>query len=54
VCGRFGLFSPAEIIIAKFGIKETTIDLTPRYNVAPEQDIAVVVQNDAQKLLEMR
>jgi putative SOS response-associated peptidase YedK len=54
MCGRFGLFSPAEIIVAKFGIKETTIELAPRYNVAPEQDIAVIIQNDARKLVEMR
>jgi hypothetical protein len=47
MCGRFGLFSPAEILVAKFGIKETTMGLTPRYNVAPEQDIAVIIQNDA-------
>lgn len=54
VCGRFTFFSPAEGLAVKFGITEIAAELAPQYNVAPEQDIAVIVQNDARKLDEMR
>ncbi|RDE14783.1 MAG: hypothetical protein C4K47_03630 [Candidatus Thorarchaeota archaeon] len=54
MCGRFGLFSPAGILVAKFGIGQVMAELKPRYNVAPEQEIAVIIQNDVRKLVEMR
>lgn len=54
MCGRFGLFSPAEILVAKFDMKQVIADLKPRYNVAPEQDIAVIIENDGRNLVDMR
>ena len=54
MCGRFSFFSPAEVLAAKFGVAEVAAELTPRYNVAPEQDIAVVIQDDVRRLVDMR
>lgn len=41
MCGRFAFYSPAEAAAALFGTT-ATVDLAPRYNVAPTQDIAAI------------
>ena len=41
MCGRFAFYSPTEAAAALFGVT-VAIDLTPRYNIAPTQDIAAV------------
>lgn len=41
MCGRFAFYSPAEATAALFGAGGT-LDLEPRYNVAPTQQIASV------------
>ncbi len=41
MCGRFAFYSPTEAAAALFGVTGA-IDLTPRYNIAPTQDIAAV------------
>ena len=41
MCGRFAFYSPAEATAALFGVTGAT-DFTPRYNIAPTQDIAAV------------
>lgn len=41
MCGRFTLATPAEIIAAAFDITEP-VELRPRYNIAPSQDVVVV------------
>ncbi|MDJ0908901.1 MAG: SOS response-associated peptidase [Woeseiaceae bacterium] len=41
MCGRFAFYSPTEATAALFGVTGAT-DLTPRYNIAPTQDIAAV------------
>lgn len=41
MCGRFAFYSPVEAAAALFGVKAAT-DFTPRYNIAPTQDIAAV------------
>ena len=41
MCGRFAFYSPAEATAALFGV-EASVDLEPRYNVAPTQDIAAI------------
>ncbi|GIX16398.1 MAG: DUF159 family protein [Rhodothalassiaceae bacterium] len=42
MCGRFLLTSPAEAIRRRFGVEAAGLDLRPRYNIAPGQDILVV------------
>jgi putative SOS response-associated peptidase YedK len=44
VCGRFAFYSPAEAAAALFGVS-TSLDVPPRYNIAPTQDIAAI-RND--------
>jgi putative SOS response-associated peptidase YedK len=41
MCGRFAFYSPSEATAALFGASGT-VDVTPRYNIAPTQDIAAV------------
>ena len=54
VCGRFSVFSPEEILVANFVATEVTAIPTPRYNIAPEQDIVVIIRSDACRLVDMR
>jgi putative SOS response-associated peptidase YedK len=41
MCGRFAFFSPREAIQELFDV-ECTVDLKPRYNVAPTQQVLAV------------
>jgi len=41
MCGRFAFYSPAEATAALFGVGEA-LEIKPRYNIAPTQDIAAV------------
>jgi putative SOS response-associated peptidase YedK len=44
MCGRFEIHSTLEIIAKLFGIDPLGFDIKPNYNVAPSQDIAIVVR----------
>ena len=46
MCGRFAFYSPSEATAALFGASGS-IDLQPRYNIAPTQDIAAVREGEA-------
>ena len=52
MCGRFAFYSPAEAAAALFGVS-TAIELKPRYNIAPTQDVAAVRETDAGRELVM-
>jgi len=41
MCGRYTITSPAQVIADVFGVAEP-IELAPRYNVCPGQDVPVV------------
>ncbi|MEW6268200.1 MAG: SOS response-associated peptidase, partial [Thermodesulfobacteriota bacterium] len=41
MCGRYTITSPAQVIAEAFGVDEP-IELAPRYNVCPGQDVPVV------------
>jgi putative SOS response-associated peptidase YedK len=41
MCGRFAFYSPAEATAALFGAAGS-LDIGPRYNIAPTQDIAAI------------
>lgn len=41
MCGRFAFYSPAEAAAALFGV-ESSLDIEPRYNIAPTQRVAAV------------
>ena len=41
MCGRFAFYSPSEAAAALFGVSGS-IDIGPRYNIAPTQDVAAI------------
>ena len=55
MCGRFAFYSPSEAAAALFGVA-ASIDLKPRYNIAPTQDIAAIrnAEDDARELVMLR
>ncbi len=55
MCGRFAFYSPAEATAALFGAT-TSVDIRPRYNIAPTQDIAAVRESgdDGRELVMLR
>jgi putative SOS response-associated peptidase YedK len=51
MCGRFTLHSSPASISEQFGLKKSdTAALKPRYNIAPSQPIAAVVQDPKRRL----
>ena len=57
MCGRFAFYSPAEATAALFGAAGA-LDVGPRFNIAPTQDIAAVrdceEQADGRELVALR
>jgi len=43
MCGRYTLTSPDELV-HEFGLGELPFPLAPRYNIAPSNEVPVVVQ----------
>lgn len=41
MCGRFAFYSPTEATAALFGVEDAS-PVTPRFNIAPTQDIAAI------------
>jgi putative SOS response-associated peptidase YedK len=54
MCGRFALLTHAEALIERFEVEEVIKRPDPRYNIAPSQNITVVVQREVRQLTEMR
>ncbi len=46
MCGRFAFYSPSEATAALFGASGS-LEMKPRYNIAPTQDVAAI-RNDAE------
>jgi len=44
MCGRFTLITPAEVLADLFGV-DHEFAVRPRYNIAPTQEVAMVVQD---------
>jgi len=47
MCGRFAFYSPSEAVAALFGVTQS-IDVKPRYNIAPTQYIAAIRRDENQ------
>ena len=45
MCGRYRLARKKEILAETFDVEETAVEWSPRYNVAPGQDVVVVRQD---------
>jgi putative SOS response-associated peptidase YedK len=52
MCGRYTLKSGGDVIVGLFGLAEE-LEIEPRYNIAPTQQIPVVLEEDGRKLEEM-
>lgn len=51
MCGRFEIHSAREIIAQVFQLGPAAFDVIPNYNVAPGQDVAMVVHDGTQNRL---
>jgi putative SOS response-associated peptidase YedK len=45
MCGRFAFYSPSEATAALFGVN-ASLEVQPRYNIAPSQTIAAIRNNE--------
>ena len=55
MCGRFAFYSPSEAAAALFGVS-SSLDIEPRYNIAPTQNIAAIRidEQGARELVSLR
>ena len=55
MCGRFAFYSPSEAAAALFGVA-ATVEVQPRYNIAPTQFVAAIRndQNEQRELVMLR
>jgi putative SOS response-associated peptidase YedK len=54
MCGRFEIHSAPDIIAKIFGTAEGDIESPPRYNIAPGQDILIVINDGKRKFINSR
>ena len=45
MCGRFNFLTHKKAVEERFGVKKFEFDVVPRYNIAPTQQIAVILQD---------
>jgi len=53
MCGRYTMHHTAQQIEVRFGISEARATTTERYNIAPTQDVPIVVEEEGARYLEM-
>lgn len=46
MCGRFNLFTSIEIITEELNVERVLFDPPPRYNIAPTQTVAAVIEDE--------
>jgi len=52
MCGRFSRTSPAEAIVERFAVTtRAEVDLRPRYNVCPGEDVAALIEHEGDRRL---
>jgi putative SOS response-associated peptidase YedK len=54
MCGRFNFLTHQEELRERFEISKFEFEVTPRYNIAPSQKIATIIQDQDIKLVGMR
>jgi len=54
MCGRFARINTAKEIKDIFNLDQIEIELGPSYNIAPTQDVAVIIEDGTSKLTAMR
>jgi putative SOS response-associated peptidase YedK len=53
MCGRYTLTTPAERLAEEFGFKDSSVELSQSYNVAPTQGVAAVLEEGGGRRLEV-
>ncbi|MGZ6304305.1 MAG: SOS response-associated peptidase, partial [Ktedonobacteraceae bacterium] len=53
MCGRFSLHVDINTVARQFGVP-ATLEVSPRYNVAPTQDVVSIMSNGASHLAMLR
>ena len=53
MCGRFTL-DPTTKFYERFNVSNRLDELTARYNIAPSQDVPVIVRNSPNRIVMMR
>jgi putative SOS response-associated peptidase YedK len=51
MCGRFTLHHAENEIIARFAVAEVAAQVGPRYNIAPSQNVAAVIEHPHRQLV---
>lgn len=51
MCGRFTLHHDAGAVAERFGAPDVLFDLSPRYNIAPQQPVAAIRQHEMTRTL---
>lgn len=54
MCGRFTLHHTENEVIARFAVAEVAATFEPRYNIAPAQHVAAVVEHDHRTLVSLK
>ncbi len=54
MCGRFVLFSSVSIIAREFALLPENIVFSPKYNIAPAQEVLIVVAGGERRLIRCR
>ncbi len=54
MCGRFSRKATLQAIIDEFEVEEVTSSIEPSYNVAPGQQVAVIIDSEKRKLGTMK
>jgi putative SOS response-associated peptidase YedK len=54
MCGRFVRKRSSKLLASEFGAAHISDELQPSFNIAPTHNVAVIVNDDARKLVSMR
>jgi len=54
VCGRFVRQKEVDEIVSEFGVQEVSCALSPSYNIAPTQEVAVIIEDGVKQLVAVR
>ena len=54
MCGRFTLHHSTEDIAERFAVDQTLLELKPRFNIAPSQPVAAIVQGESRVMQELK
>lgn len=54
MCGRYTLATQLDLLTDRFAVEQVSAEYSPRYNIAPTQELPVIIQEDRRTLTAMR